>query len=559
MAAVNLETDKGPQGDPGPQGQRGSLWYVGSGAPTNGDYLNDDQYLRTSNGDTYKWVVNQWVATGNIRGPTGAAGANGSKGDKGDTGDAGAPGAAGTVWYNGIGDPTEETGGLAGDYYLDGGTGQVWQFDGTSWNPTETSLQGPPGDPGEQGPQGDPGADGPPGGGPDGGSTYQVLRKNSNTDQDYDWHDPDRLMSQTTVLRLIPGPGTSFGLKSIIVDDGRYASQGLPGDCNVDLVTLTGGTAPMGTGVVSCFAVAGSDIRHQNSASQAYIIGGQAQRNSCTNGGILGGTGNTIGGGDINNIIGGADNIISSGNRCTFINGSKCDNDGVSNVFMTGANGKPDEQESWYWSSLSSFSSLFGAVTSGPYFKISKGKASIRVGRYINFSTSSGFTANDENSVFLHTLNDSNQSNFFALQAGKTMTDKVRMAYPNAVPVAGARMRVASVTLTGGVNETVMEWQPPLAAIGSSGSTKTIDFKTGRCQTLTLTADCTLTFSNPVAGERYDLIVTQDSTPRAITWPASVKWPGGSAPTLSSGSGKKDVISFLYDGTNYFGTFAQNY
>lgn len=46
------------------------------------------------------------------------------------------------------------------------------------------------------------------------------------------------------------------------------------------------------------------------------------------------------------------------------------------------------------------------------------------------------------------------------------------------------------------------------------------------------------------------LILIQDSTGgRTINWPFEVKWPGGSAPTLTVGAGKIDVVTLMtYDG-----------
>ncbi|MGT2460054.1 carbohydrate-binding protein [Cupriavidus basilensis] len=54
-----------------------------------------------------------------------------------------------------------------------------------------------------------------------------------------------------------------------------------------------------------------------------------------------------------------------------------------------------------------------------------------------------------------------------------------------------------------------------------------------------------LTFSNvPAAGKSYvmDLEFIADGTARTIAWPASVKWPAGTAPTLTSANGKADVF-----------------
>jgi hypothetical protein len=45
------------------------------------------------------------------------------------------------------------------------------------------------------------------------------------------------------------------------------------------------------------------------------------------------------------------------------------------------------------------------------------------------------------------------------------------------------------------------------------------------------------------------LVLTQDATgSRSATWPASVKWPGGVAPTLTTTPGKTDIVTLItYD------------
>jgi hypothetical protein len=46
-----------------------------------------------------------------------------------------------------------------------------------------------------------------------------------------------------------------------------------------------------------------------------------------------------------------------------------------------------------------------------------------------------------------------------------------------------------------------------------------------------------------------------DGTPRTITWGASVVWPSGTAPTMSSTNGRADFITFItYNGgTTWYG------
>ena len=58
----------------------------------------------------------------------------------------------------------------------------------------------------------------------------------------------------------------------------------------------------------------------------------------------------------------------------------------------------------------------------------------------------------------------------------------------------------------------------------------------------------TLTISNPFASgtaHGFTLVFTADGTARAITWPASVKWPGGTAPTMTSTNTKRDFFTFM--------------
>lgn len=91
-------------------------------------------------------------------------------------------------------------------------------------------------------------------------------------------------------------------------------------------------------------------------------------------------------------------------------------------------------------------------------------------------------------------------------------------------------------------------------------ATPTFNWNSSNVQSMTLTGNITsLTLSNPGDGGRYILILIQDATGgRTVAWPASVKWPGGTAPTLS-GANKIDVISLIWNGTSYFGSVGLNY
>jgi hypothetical protein len=60
--------------------------------------------------------------------------------------------------------------------------------------------------------------------------------------------------------------------------------------------------------------------------------------------------------------------------------------------------------------------------------------------------------------------------------------------------------------------------------------------------------------SNLQAGASYTLIVKQDATgSRTLAYGTSYKWPGGTAPTLSTAANAIDVLTFISDGTNMYG------
>ena len=95
------------------------------------------------------------------------------------------------------------------------------------------------------------------------------------------------------------------------------------------------------------------------------------------------------------------------------------------------------------------------------------------------------------------------------------------------------------------------------AAPTISAGTLTIDLNTASVFAVSLNAAITsITLSNTQASgltSSFVLIFTADGTARSVTWPASFDWPSGTAPTLTSTNGKKDVfVFFTYDaGTNW--------
>ena len=126
---------------------------------------------------------------------------------------------------------------------------------------------------------------------------------------------------------------------------------------------------------------------------------------------------------------------------------------------------------------------------------------------------------------------------------GTTQASKVVTADANGV-----------VTFDNGIIEEV-------TSVTSSAGAATLNMRDGCSFTHALTENVTYTFSNPAGAGKsssFTLLITQDATARTITWPASVKWQGGGAPTISTGAGEIDIFVFsTFDGgTNWFGFVA---
>jgi hypothetical protein len=79
--------------------------------------------------------------------------------------------------------------------------------------------------------------------------------------------------------------------------------------------------------------------------------------------------------------------------------------------------------------------------------------------------------------------------------------------------------------------------------------------------TLSVTTNSTMnTPTNPQAGCTYVLIVTQGTGgSNTLSFSTAYKFPGGSAPVLSTGSAQVDVLSFVTNGTVLYGVSSQNF
>ena len=104
-------------------------------------------------------------------------------------------------------------------------------------------------------------------------------------------------------------------------------------------------------------------------------------------------------------------------------------------------------------------------------------------------------------------------------------------------------------------------------SISSSSGTLTIDCSTGNSFVTTLTENVTtVTLSNASASGTFCQVtirIIQDGGGGAytVTWPAAVKFPGGTDPVISTGNDAIDLITLqtIDGGTTWLGNFAQAY
>lgn len=87
--------------------------------------------------------------------------------------------------------------------------------------------------------------------------------------------------------------------------------------------------------------------------------------------------------------------------------------------------------------------------------------------------------------------------------------------------------------------------------VTTSGATLSVNLSASLNQFITLHDTITLSFSSPPAdGNVVRFKLTQSNGgSHTVTWPASVQWSSGTAPTLTTTDGKADFVQCLYDGT----------
>lgn len=115
----------------------------------------------------------------------------------------------------------------------------------------------------------------------------------------------------------------------------------------------------------------------------------------------------------------------------------------------------------------------------------------------------------------------------------------------NAVQLLG------NVLVVGGFTNKAVTYTPSAAA------TATLDLSLSNQNRITMPAgNITIALSNSTLWQNFMIAITQDSGgSRTVTWFTTIKWAGGSPPTLTTTANKRDVFGFTRTGSGTYDGF----
>ena len=119
-----------------------------------------------------------------------------------------------------------------------------------------------------------------------------------------------------------------------------------------------------------------------------------------------------------------------------------------------------------------------------------------------------------------------------------------------------------SVTTPTVTNPTITDYIETVNAIGTVTTASTLSLSSGTVLTATLTAStaCTFTMPTATAGKSFVLLLKQAATTGNGTATfTGVKYSVSGAPTITPTAGKMDILTFVADGTNWYGSYTQGY
>jgi len=119
--------------------------------------------------------------------------------------------------------------------------------------------------------------------------------------------------------------------------------------------------------------------------------------------------------------------------------------------------------------------------------------------------------------------------------AGQTGVVTLEQLRAGGVATQAGEETLSNKTIDGGI------YNGPVVALAAN----TLDCALGNYFTRTISANSTFAFSNVPASRAYSCTLELTHTGGTVTWPASVRWPGDTAPSLTTG--KTHLFMFVTD------------
>ena len=92
----------------------------------------------------------------------------------------------------------------------------------------------------------------------------------------------------------------------------------------------------------------------------------------------------------------------------------------------------------------------------------------------------------------------------------------------------------------------------------NTGSAFTLNIANSTIITANLSATCTFTMPSNTAGKSFILFLKTGAGTNTATF-TGVKFVGNTAPTITATANRMDILTFVADGTNWYGNYAQGY
>lgn len=175
-----------------------------------------------------------------------------------------------------------------------------------------------------------------------------------------------------------------------------------------------------------------------------------------------------------------------------------------------------------------------------------------------NASTFTNATITSNTATFTNVTITSGWINSVTSNASTFTNVSITSGNINAVTSNASTFSNATINTSTANNPQVNAYTEGVVVVGNTGNAVTLNIANGTVITATLTANCTWTMPSNTAGKSFILLLKTGNGNFTSTF-TSVKWVGNTAPTITTASSSLDILTFVADGSNWYGNYAQGF